>query len=87
MDDQPRYPDTSDKTGSPDRGSPPRAPRWVWVSAIVVGVLILVAAVLMLFSGGQHGPGRHMSSGGAPMSGSTEPVGAGSAAPFASAHG
>ncbi len=85
MDDQPRYPDTSDKAGLPDRGSPPRTPRWVWVSAIVVGALILVVVVLMLFSGGQHGPGHHMSSGGAPMSGSTGPVTAGSAAPFASA--
>lgn len=87
MNDQPGYPDAGDRTGSPDRGSPPRTPRWVWVSVIVVGVLILVAVVLMLFSNGQHGPGRHMSSGGAPTSSSTEPVGAGSTTPFASAHG
>jgi hypothetical protein len=41
---------------------PPRAPRWVWISAVVVGVLAVVAAALLLF-GGQHGPGRHLSAG------------------------
>jgi hypothetical protein len=41
---------------------PPRAPRWVWISAVVVGVLAVVAVALLLF-GGQHGPGRHLSVG------------------------
>lgn len=34
-------------------------PRWVKVSAIIVGVLILVAVAVMLIGGGNHGPGRH----------------------------
>ena len=41
----------------------PGTPRWVKVSGIAVGVLLLLAAVLMLHGGG---PGRHMPSGDAP---------------------
>ncbi|WP_169729471.1 hypothetical protein [Thermoactinospora rubra] len=38
-------------------------PRWVKV-AIVVALLVVAAAVaVMLLSGGEHGPGRHMSLG------------------------
>ena len=41
---------------------PPRMPRWVKVSAIVVGVLVLLFLVLQLAGiGGEHGPGRHIS--------------------------
>jgi hypothetical protein len=42
--------------------SGPGMPRWVKVSAIVVGVLILLVVVLALTGvlGGQHGPGRHI---------------------------
>lgn len=42
----------------------PGTPRWVKLSAIAVGALILLVVVL-LFTGvaGRHGPGRHMSSG------------------------
>ncbi len=42
----------------------PGTPRWVKLSAIVAGALILLIVVL-LFTGiaGRHGPGRHMSSG------------------------
>ncbi len=48
--------------GGSDRGSPPRAPRWVKVAAIVVGVLVLLFIVLQLLGvGGAHGPGRHSS--------------------------
>ncbi|ABM10798.1 hypothetical protein FHR86_003688 [Paenarthrobacter ilicis] len=35
------------------------APRWVKVSAIVAGILLLVAVAVMVLSGGEHGPGRH----------------------------
>lgn len=39
---------------------PPKAPRWVKVSAIVVGIVILVFLITQLTgTGGQHGPGRH----------------------------
>jgi len=44
---------------------PYRTPRWVKVFGIIVIVLVLLA-VIVLFTGigGEHGPGRHMSSGG-----------------------
>ena len=43
--------------------SPPRMPRWVKVSLIVVGALVLLFLVLQLAGvGGQHGPARHLSS-------------------------
>ena len=43
-------------------------PRWVKISAIVVGVLLAVFLVLQLTGiAGDHGPGRHFSgSGGTP---------------------
>jgi cytochrome b561 len=52
----------------PDPDAPPRMPRWVKISAIVVGVLLAVFLVLQLTGvAGQHGPGRHFSgSGGTP---------------------
>jgi hypothetical protein len=37
-------------------------PRWVKVFLIVAAVLLLLMVALMLVSGGQHGPGRHLSS-------------------------
>jgi cytochrome b561 len=47
-------------TGHPDRGTPPRMPRWVQVAVIVVGVLVLAFVILQLTGvAGQHGPGRH----------------------------
>ncbi|MFI9585927.1 hypothetical protein ACIHCQ_29730 [Streptomyces sp. NPDC052236] len=78
MADPPRYPGTGDDTGvGTDRGSPPtappRAPRWVKVSAIVVGVLILLVLITKLTGlGGDHGPGRHMGAGGTGSAGVTE---------------
>ena len=38
-----------------------RTPRWVKVIALVVGVLIVLVVAVMLFGGGNHGPGRHLS--------------------------
>ena len=43
----------------------PGAPRWVKVSGIVVLVLVLLVAIVLVVGGGNHGPGRHMPSGGA----------------------
>lgn len=37
----------------------PGAPRWVKVSGIVVGGVLLLALILLLIPGG-HGPGRHL---------------------------
>ena len=51
-----------------DHDSPPGMPRWVKVSAIVVGVLVVLFLVLQLTGiGGEHGPGRHNSGSGAPL--------------------
>ena len=53
-----------------DGPSPPGMPRWVKVTALVVGILVLVFLVLQLTGiAGQHGPGRHMSGDGAATSG------------------
>jgi hypothetical protein len=42
--------------------TPPPMPRWVKLSAVGVGVLVLVFVILHLLGGaGGHGPGRHMS--------------------------
>jgi hypothetical protein len=42
-------------------------PRWVKISAITAGVLILVVIAVMLLTGGQHGPARHGLGFGAPV--------------------
>ena len=39
-------------------------PRWVKVFVITALGLVLLMIVVMLLSGGQHGPGRHVSSAG-----------------------
>ena len=43
----------------------PGTPRWVKLSGIVALVLILAVAAVMAVAGGEHGPGRHVPSGGA----------------------
>jgi hypothetical protein len=48
-----------------DRGSTTGTPRWVKVFGIAVIVLVLLVAVMMVAAGGDHGPGRHVPSGGA----------------------
>ena len=54
----------------PDLGdAPPGMPRWVKVSAVVVGLLILLFVVLQLTGiAGEHGPGMHSSLGSPPVS-------------------
>jgi hypothetical protein len=60
MADLPPYRDSSD-----DTGVRPGTPRWVKVFGIIVIVLVLLAGIIMFTGiGGQHGPGRHMPSGG-----------------------
>lgn len=62
-----------DLDGGLDGATPPGMPRWAKVSAIVVGVLILVFLVLQLTGlAGDHGPGRHSSAGLTPPAGVTE---------------
>jgi hypothetical protein len=43
----------------------PGTPRWVKLSGIVALVLALLVAAVMAVAGGEHGPGRHLPSGGA----------------------
>lgn len=37
---------------------PPRMPTWV-KAFIVAGIVIAIAALIILVAGGTHGPGRH----------------------------
>lgn len=53
-----------------DRG----VPRWVTLFGIAAILLLALAIVVMLLSGGQHGPGRHVSSLG--VSSTTSPLSA-----------
>ncbi|MEU2004600.1 hypothetical protein ACH47B_26725 [Rhodococcus sp. NPDC019627] len=54
-------PRPGDAGGSGPRREP--TPRWVKVVGIVVGVLLALVILLMIFGGGNHGPGRHLSAG------------------------
>ena len=51
-----------DQPGPPG-SEPPRAPRWVKVSAIVAAVVVALIIAITLLSGGEHGPGRHLPGG------------------------
>ncbi|GGL58633.1 hypothetical protein [Planomonospora parontospora] len=53
-------PPTAGTGSEPGRGA---TPRWVKVLGIIVGVLLLLAVIAMIVSGGDHGPGRHLPSG------------------------
>jgi hypothetical protein len=62
MADLPPYPDAGDNTGvERGRETKPGMPRWVKVSGIIVGVLIVLLVILAVTGvlPGQHGPGRH----------------------------
>ena len=78
MADRPTYPGAEGDTGVvPDRGAAtayPGAPRWVKTFGIAVLLVVLLVAAVMVASGGEHGPGRHMPSGGA-AAGQTPPAG------------
>lgn len=57
--DSPPDPDAEGDIGLvPDQGSSPGTPHWVkvfWVVALIVALVV----VIMLVTGGGHGPGRH----------------------------
>lgn len=38
---------------------PPGRPRWVKVSLLIAGAIIVLFVVLQIVGGGDHGPGRH----------------------------
>lgn len=60
---------------APDSHSPPHMPRWVKVTATVIGLLVLIFVVAQLTGlAGEHGPGRHLSGHGPVPTGTwTEP--------------
>lgn len=42
------------------KATAPRMPRWVKAFGLILGVGLLLVVAMMLLSGGQHGPGRHL---------------------------
>ena len=62
MDDPPPLSERLGEPGGGARNSAPAAPRWVKVFAIVAAVVVLVFLVLLL-TGNNHGPGRHLDEG------------------------
>lgn len=44
---------------TPERQTPPTTPRWVKIVGIVA-VVVVVLFVVLQFTGGGHGPGRHL---------------------------
>jgi hypothetical protein len=61
MADLPQRPNHEGDAGlTEDR--PPAMPRWVKISGIAITVLVLLVVIMMLASGGTHGPGRHLPS-------------------------
>jgi hypothetical protein len=48
-------------------------PRWVKVSGIIAIVIAVTVLIVVLVSGGEHGPGRHLPGGETP-GGHTPPV-------------
>jgi hypothetical protein len=68
-----RYDMTNEKNGpgssiERDREALIGPPRWVKISAIAAGVLMLVVIAVMLLTGGEHGPARHGFGSSAPVS-------------------
>jgi hypothetical protein len=58
MADQPSSPQ---RDGSADRGPTAGPPRWVRIVGIIALALVVLALIVLL-TGGNHGPGRHQSS-------------------------
>jgi hypothetical protein len=55
-----RPPDPGDDTGvGPDRESTTGIPRWLWVSAIIVAIVVLAVVAIKLIAGGVHVPRPH----------------------------
>ncbi|MDQ0256370.1 hypothetical protein J2S74_003790 [Evansella vedderi] len=42
---------------------PPGIPSWVKVSAFIAVIVVLLIVMIMLITGGEHGPGRHLPGG------------------------
>jgi hypothetical protein len=49
----------------PERSeTPPGLPAWVKISGAIVVLVVLVAILVMIVGGGEHGPSRHGAEGG-----------------------
>jgi hypothetical protein len=57
MADPPSSPERDERA---DRGPTAGAPRWVKVSGVIALAIVLLL-LIVLFAGGDHGPGRHLS--------------------------
>lgn len=57
--------DGHDATIGPGAGEPTGMPRWVKVLAIIALVVVVLLVIIVVTGGGpgEHGPGRHTSSG------------------------
>jgi plastocyanin len=68
----------ADPAAYPDPGPPPGMPRWVKVSGIIIGALVLLFVILRVTGvGGEHGPGMHGPGAQAPVGdhkGDTPPI-------------
>ena len=51
-----------ERNAGPDGGPTAGTPRWVKVSG-VIAIAVLLLILIVLLTGGNHGPGRHRSSG------------------------
>jgi len=54
-------PSSPERDGSADRGPTAGPPRWVKVAGIITLALVVLLLIVLL-TGGNHGPGRHQSS-------------------------
>jgi hypothetical protein len=55
-------PPSPERNAGPDGGPTAGTPRWVKVSG-VIALAVLLLVLIVLLTGGSHGPGRHRSSG------------------------
>ena len=62
MDDPTPAPGTAQDAGGNRLGPPPRAPRWVKVFGVIAAAVLLLFVVLLV-TGNDHGPGRHLDGG------------------------
>ena len=64
----------------PSTAGRPATPRWVKGLAVAFVLAILVVVIVMVVSGGQHGPGMHTGTGD-PTATPSSPIGAGVGGP------
>ena len=63
MSDGVRQVDADEKRPATEPGGSTATPRWVKVSAAIAVAVVLLIAAMLVFGGGEHGPGRHLGGG------------------------